>query len=52
MNYILSNYDSFNIYMYNRYRINENNRFLSKDAHRFTDWFARLEMSVRVCFEG
>ena len=30
----------------------KNNRFLQKDAHGFTVFFASLEMSVRDDFEG
>ena len=40
------------IYIYNKYSTNENNIFLQKDAHLFTDHLASPEMSVRVNFEG
>ena len=40
------------IYIYIKYSTNKTNIFLLKDAHRFTDFFASPEMSVRVCFEG
>ena len=43
----------FNIYRYIRkISTNENNIFLQKDAHRFTDHFASPKMSVRFDFEG
>ena len=38
--------------MYSKYSINGNNIFLQENAHRFTDFAASPEVSVRVDFEG
>ena len=40
------------IYIYSKYSTDENTIFLQKDAHRFTDFVASPEMSVRFCFVG